>query len=160
MFKYLLFIAITLSSIAAPQLSYARTLYCKVVNVNDGDTINCLDKNKEQHRIRLSEIDAPERKQAFGQKSRTYLRDLVMHKDVRVTVDGRDRYKRILGTVYLQQRNINLAMVQSGYAWAYVRYVKNPAYTRAEAEARRLKRGIWAEGNAIYPEDFRRRHRK
>ena len=51
-------------------------------------------------------------------------------------------------------------MVQSGYAWAYVRYVKNPAYTHAEAEARRLKRGIWAEGNAIYPEDFRRRHRK
>ncbi len=51
-------------------------------------------------------------------------------------------------------------MVASGYAWAYVRYMQNPAYGHAEAEARRLKRGIWAEGNAIYPEDYRRRNRK
>ena len=160
MSKYLLFISLTLSTIASPQLAQAQTLLCKVVNVSDGDTINCLDKDKTQHRVRLSEIDAPERKQAFGQKARNYLRDLVIHKNVQIRVDGRDRYKRVLGTVYINQRNINLEMVQSGYAWAYVRYLKDPAYTKAEAQARRHKRGIWAEGNAIYPEDFRRHNRR
>lgn len=139
---------------------YAEQLQCKVVNVSDGDTLSCLDKHKQQHKIRLSEIDAPERGQAFGQKARTYLRDLVIHKDVNIRVDGRDRYKRILGTVFYNQRNVNLQMVLSGYAWAYTRYVKNPAYTHAEAEARRLKRGLWAESNAVYPEDYRRRGRK
>ncbi|MDO5679157.1 MAG: thermonuclease family protein [Pelistega sp.] len=160
MFKYIFFISLILSLLVTPQLAQAQTLLCKVVNVSDGDTINCLDKDKTQHRVRLSEIDAPERKQAFGQKARNYLRDLVIHKNVQIRVDGRDRYKRVLGTVYLNQRNINLEMVQSGYAWAYVRYLKDPAYTKAEAQARRLKRGIWAEGNAIYPEDFRRRNRR
>ena len=160
MSKFLLGLGIILSASLCSTLAQAQQLHCKVVNVNDGDTITCLDKQKVQHKVRLSEIDAPERGQAFGQKARTYLRDLIIHKHVQIHVDGRDRYKRVLGTIYLNKRNINLEMVASGYAWAYVRYMQNPAYGHAEAEARRLKRGIWAEGNAIYPEDYRRRNRK
>lgn len=151
----LLVLSLTISS---PAL--AERLWCQVVHVTDGDSLTCLDQTKQQHKIRLSEIDAPERKQAFGQKSRQYLRDLVIHQHVEIHIDGRDRYKRILGTVYVGNHNINLRIVRSGYAWAYRRYVKNQAYLHAENYAKQWKLGIWSEKTVIYPEDYRRSQRK
>ena len=71
----------------------------KVVKISDGDTITVLDHYKVQHRVRLTGIDAPERKQAFGSRSRQSLSKLVFNKTVTVKTNKRDRYGRVLGKV-------------------------------------------------------------
>src|SRR5699024_1779401 len=79
----------------------------RVVRVIDGDTVSVLDATNTQHRIRLSQIDAPETKQAFSKVSKEALADFIANKEVRVKVDGIDRYKRVLGEIFIDDQNIN-----------------------------------------------------
>jgi endonuclease YncB( thermonuclease family) len=66
----------------------------RIVAVADGDTITILDRDKHQHKIRFDGIDAPERKQPFGQRSRQNLSTLIFHRNVRAECHKRDRYGR------------------------------------------------------------------
>ena len=61
---------------------------CRVVGISDGDTLTCLTKGNKQVKVRLAEIDAPEKKQAFGQKSKKALSDMVYLRDVRLSLKG------------------------------------------------------------------------
>ena len=89
-------------------VSIAGSLTGRVVRVTDGDTIVVLDTNSAQHKIRLQGIDAPERGQAYGTKSKEHLSDSVAGKFVVVEYDKRDRYERILGKVLLSNQDMNL----------------------------------------------------
>ena len=102
----------------------ADTLTGRVVRVTDGDTIVILDSANTQHKIRLTGIDAPERKQAFGTKSKEHLSDLVAGKFVFVEYAKRDRYQRILGKVLLSDQDMNLEQIKAGLAWHYKKYQK------------------------------------
>ncbi len=132
----------------------------KVVKVTDGDTITVLDADKVQHKIRLEGIDAPESKQAFGTRSKEHLGDKVAGKEVTVQWEERDRYKRILGDVFIEDRHINREMVKDGFAWHFKRYSKSKELADAETEAREAKRGLWADKSPIPPWEFRRLHRE
>ena len=99
--------------------SLAADVFGKVVSVADGDTITVLDDTKVQHKIRLAGIDAPERKQPFGQRAKEQLSDLVFGKTVQVETEKVDRYGRQIGKVLIDGRDANLAMVTSGMAWHY-----------------------------------------
>ena len=134
---------------------FAGEITGRVVRVADGDTITVLDAAKTQHKIRLQGIDAPEKSQAFGQRSKQHISDIVFGKSVTVTWDATDRYGRILGTVWLDGKDINLQMVRDGFAWHYKRYDSTPAYAQAEADARASRRGLWADPSPIPPEQFR-----
>jgi hypothetical protein len=114
-----------------------------------------LDAGNNQHKIRLNGIDAPEKSQAFGQKSREYLASLVSGKNVTVVYKSKDRYGRVLGTVFADSVNVNLEMLRGGYAWHYKRYDSTPAFAAAELEARKERRGLWIDPNPIQPEEFR-----
>ena len=127
----------------------------KVVSIADGDTITVL-LDKVQHRIRLQHIDAPESGQDFGTKAKKVLGDKVFGQEVKIVWIGRDKYKRILGEVHLDDRNINLEMVKEGFAWHYVQYSKSQEYAKAEKEAKEKKLGLWAMGSPTPPWDFRR----
>jgi len=98
---------------------HADEIRGKVVGIADGDTITVLDAGKVQHKIRLEGIDAPEKGQAFGTKSKEKMSEKVGEKEVVVRWSKKDRYGRILGDVYLGDRHINLEMVQDGLAWHY-----------------------------------------
>ena len=130
-----------------------------VVGVADGDTLIILDENRQQHKIRLAQIDAPESGMPYGRVAKKALSDAVYRRTVTVQAGERDRYGRVIGTVYLDQKNINLQMVAGGYAWAYRRYVTDIAYCRAEARARESRRGLWAEKHPIPPWQWRRMKR-
>lgn len=80
--------------------THAETLTGTVISIADGDTITVLDANRKQHKIRLGAIDAPEKAQPFGQRSKENLSRLVFNKDVRV--EWEKRYKRIVGKVWVQ----------------------------------------------------------
>ena len=131
----------------------ATDLSCLVIGVSDGDTIRCLDSAKQQHRIRFDGIDAPESKQAFGQKAKQALSNLIYRQPVVVKVKGQDQYGREIGTVFLGNQNINQHMVVNGYAWAYRQY--SSRYIPVEILAKAQKRGLWRDPNPIEPASFR-----
>lgn len=126
-----------------------------VVAVLDGDTIDVLVNNRPV-RIRFAQIDAPERKQAFGTRSRQALAAMVARQVVTVAENGPDRYGRTLGTVFVDGVNVNAAMVQQGMAWAYRQYVTDRSIIQLEAEARAARRGLWADPAPVEPWLFRR----
>ncbi len=135
---------------------YGETLEGLVVKVSDGDTITVLDASKTQHRIRLNGIDAPESHQAFGSVSRRALAELVANKTVRIEYRKNDQYGRILGDVFAEHVLVNLEMVKRGMAWHYVHFAKdNLELSRAEAEARKQKLGLWVDPNPIPPWEYR-----
>ena len=98
----------------------ADTFIGRVVAVLDGDTIEVLDDNKKLNRVRLIEIDAPERGQAYGRVAQKALAQKINQRQVQVKYKEKDRYGRILGEIILNGENINLWLVQNGYAWPYV----------------------------------------
>ncbi|MCX8050118.1 MAG: thermonuclease family protein, partial [Methylohalobius sp.] len=133
----------------------AAILTGRVVGVSDGDTITLLDAQRRQHRIRLHQIDAPERRQDFGERSRQSLAELVFGKEVVVEVVTTDRYGREVGKVKVDGTDANLEQVKRGLAWVYRQYAEDPAYFAAEEEARAAKRGLWLQPNPIPPWEFR-----
>lgn len=135
----------------APLLLFAFS--GKVVSVHDGDTITILAE-KEQVKIRLFGIDAPELKQPFGRKSKEFLASMVAGKNVEVEQQGNDRYGRAIGIVFLDGRDINKEMVASGYAWAFRKFSKK--YAPQESEAKFEKRGLWHD-NPTPPWEWRKR---
>ncbi|EGT75488.1 thermonuclease family protein [Haemophilus haemolyticus] len=132
---------------------------CRVVKISDGDTLTCLAKGNKSIKVRLAEIDAPEKKQAFGQKSKKALSDMVYLRDVRLSLKGQDRYQRTLAIVYYQDKNINLEMVKQGMAWAYKQYSHNPIYLQAQENAQAKGIGLWADNNPIEPSQWRRQEK-
>lgn len=132
----------------------------RVVRVADGDTLSLLDKDNRQHKIRLHGIDSPEREQRYGKSAWNALADMVDGKRVSVVVLGEDSYGRTDGTIYLGDRNINLAMVAAGHAWWYRYYAPHDrVLAAAEERARKQRLGLWAQPDPVPPWDWRRQQR-
>jgi endonuclease YncB( thermonuclease family)/methylphosphotriester-DNA--protein-cysteine methyltransferase len=135
----------------------------KVVRVADGDTITVLDNQNKQHRIRFQGIDAPESKQAFGQRSKQNLSDLVFGKQVTVIYSKMDKYRRVVGKVMLGGKDVNIEQIKAGLAWHYKKYEEEQppedrvSYAKAEQEARVAKRGLWEEPNPTPPGEYRQK---
>jgi micrococcal nuclease len=129
----------------------------KVVMVEDGDTLTVLDEDKRQYKIWLAGIDAPDKGQPFATKARENLAGKVFGRTVRV--EGTLDYywsRRLVGRVYLGDRLINAEMVCDGYAWRYVPYDARGEFTAAETEARKHRRGLWAEKSPMPPWEWRK----
>ncbi len=140
----------------------AATLQGKVVSVADGDTITVLDGNKTQHKIRLQGIDAPEKAQAFGQKSKQSLHQLVHSKMVTVEFEKKDKYGRTVGKVLLNGTDVCLEQIKLGMAWHYKQYQSEQSkedreiYAQAEQFANLQAIGLWRDKNPMSPWDFRK----
>ena len=127
----------------------------RCLRVSDGDTITIAAEGRRE-KVRLIGIDAPELRQEGGPEARQYLVKRILNRRVKVEGETRDRYGRLLGTVYLGEENINLSLVREGHAWDYKAYSAGPAYTRAERAARAARRGLWAQQNAVAPWNYRK----
>ncbi|WP_270976110.1 thermonuclease family protein [Campylobacter helveticus] len=141
-----------------------KELTGKVFKVMDGDTIELLTKaSKEENpsakrvKIRLFGIDAPEKKQEFGIQAKNYLSNLIFNEEVKIIVENQDKYGRLVGTIYFNNKDINKEMVKNGYAWAYEEY--STKYLAQQADAQMFKLGLWKSGRAIKPSEFRHRNR-
>ena len=134
----------------------ADTIPGRVVGIMDGDTILVLTTEYNQKRVRLAEIDAPEKKQPFGAKSKQALSELCFKKHVIVKVVDTDLYGRLVGKVSCEGTDANRSQVESGMAWVYRRYAKDPALGDAETMAKTGKRGLWADPSPIPPWEWRK----
>jgi endonuclease YncB( thermonuclease family) len=128
----------------------------RCVGVHDGDTITVLTEAKEQVKVRLHGIDAPELGQAFGRNSKQALSDRVFGKEVRVAVVDTDRYGRTVGEVYAATNWVNKAMVEAGMAWHYTAYSKSEELATAERTAREKRLGLWTDREPVPPWEFRK----
>lgn len=129
--------------------------HARVVGVADGDTITVLD-GTTQVKVRLNGIDCPERGQAFGARAKQLTAELAFGKTVTVRPFGKDRYGRVLGEVVLADgRVLNRELVAAGMAWHYTRYSKDEKLARLERQAREGRLGLWSEGRAVAPWEFR-----
>lgn len=136
-----------------------------VVGVNDGDTITVLDASNTQFKIRLSGIDAPEKKQDFGNASKKSLLNLVYYKNVIVEWHKQDRYGRTVGKVIINGMDANLEQVKRGMAWFYKQYQGELTlddrllYLHASEAAQASKIGLWLDNNPTPPWEFRKQSR-
>jgi micrococcal nuclease len=132
----------------------------RVIGIKDGDTFEVLYDGQPE-RVRLSDIDCPEKSQPFGNNAKQFSSDLCFNKTVTVTCDAkRDRYGRLIGTVVTSDGiNVNEALVKEGFAWHYLQYSDKEELTGYEATARRNRLGLWADVNPTPPWDWRRKKR-
>jgi micrococcal nuclease len=156
----------------APSHSVIATVEGAVTKVSDGDTFRLETADGTRLRVRLYGIDAPETEKAsrrtglvskpgqpFGEEAYRALESKIVGRKVRVDIMAIDRYKREVGIVYLDGRNINLEMVKEGWAWAYTQYLDRPyasEYLEAEKEARAKGLGLWRQPNPQPPWEFRK----
>jgi micrococcal nuclease len=136
----------------------AGTLVGRVVKIADGDTLTMLIDDR-QEKIRLSDIDTPERKQPFGMRAKQALADMTFGKTIIVETSTRDRYGRVIGHVVVDDLDVNAELVRRGYAWVYRRYTDDAELIRLEQIARTEGLGLWAESNPIPPWEWRRGRR-
>ena len=150
MVRYSAFPFFVILAIASPLFALSG----KVVSIHDGDTITIL-QDKQQIKVRLFGIDAPELKQPYGKKSKQFLANLIASEVVEVEENGKDKYKRTIGTIYLNGADINAQMVENGYAWAYRKFSKK--YAPQESQAKSQKLGLWRDKEPISPWEWRKR---
>jgi endonuclease YncB( thermonuclease family) len=139
------------------------TLEAHIVKVSDGDTVTARDSTKSQHKVRLMGIDAPEKAQPFGNRSKQSLSDLAYDQDLTIQWIKKDRYGRLVGKLISNDgKDINLQQIQRGMAWHYKQYQKeqNPEdrrlYAKAEEDAQGKRLGLWMDDQPVTPWEFRR----
>ena len=143
----------------------AATLQGKVIGVADGDTVTLLDAQKNQHKIRLQGIDAPEKAQAFGNKSKQSLHEMVLGKEVIVDVQKKDKYGRSVGKILVNQTDACLEQIKRGMAWHYKQYANEQSpedrdvYAQAESTARAQSLGLWKDKSPTPPWAFRKQNK-
>jgi len=132
----------------------------KVTRVADGDTFT-ITNNGKKYKIRMFGIDAPESNQQHGKESTKYLSKIILHKQVGIKIVDKDKYDRIIGKVYYNDRDINQEMLESGHAWFYEYHAKNEnGYRNAHENARKERKGLWNEANPENPRQYRVKARK
>jgi len=158
-FFYLFFIStLAFFYVTCSSVNSAQTYQGKVIKVTDGDSINILHEGNTL-KIRLAEIDAPEeRGQPFWKISREALANYVAGKQVKVIEIDVDRYKRIVGQVYLGDLWVNSALVRGGYAYVYPEYATTKKLYEYETDAQGTKAGIWKlpENERVEPWEWRK----
>lgn len=131
----------------------------KCTAVHDGDTVTILEAGKREVRVRLVEIDAPEKAQAFGDAAREHLAALVFGKFVEVRGTDHDPYDRLLAHIYVDGVWVNRQMVVDGFAWQFDRYSTSSELAEAERSARHAHRGLWRDRHPTPPWEWRRERR-
>lgn len=134
------------------------SLIAAVVSISDGDTLTVLH-NQQQVKIRLAEIDAPEKAQAFGARAKKSLSDLCFGKQAEVIPQSRDRYGRTVARVRCDGVDANTEQVRRGMAWVFDRYVIDDSLYAVQEDARNASRGLWADPAPIPPWEWRHRSR-
>jgi endonuclease YncB( thermonuclease family) len=138
-------VLLVVAALALPVRSADATeLRGRVVAVGDGDSITLLTDQRQRLRVRLAEIDAPERRQAFGDRARQILSQLVFERRVVLHATGTDRNRRVIAHVFVGGQHINAEMVRRGAAWVFLRYSSDPALLRLQRAAQAARRGLWA----------------
>ena len=136
--------------------------YCvKVVGITDGDTFKGLTKDNDEIKFRIYGIDAPEKKQAFGTRSKQHFADLIFGNTVGIKVHKKDYFGRLVVWVYTPDgKDVSAEMIKAGMAWHFKKYDKSKEYAIMENEAKLKRVGLWVDKEPIAPWNFRKSRKK
>lgn len=109
-------------------------------------------------KIRLAEIDAPEKAQAFGETSKRSLSDMVLGKQVKVASQAIDQYGRMVAHLSVDGLDVNAEQIRRGMAWEYSNFHSNQALIALQEEARKAPRGLWVQDKPTPPWIWRKQH--
>jgi endonuclease YncB( thermonuclease family) len=170
-------LALIVLSVAA--CADGRELTGRVVWVADGDSFKLEDAAGERFEVRIAGIDAPEKGQAWSDRSKRNMMQLIRDREVRVDWYKLDRFDRYVGKVWVAPadapcrgdacpKTLDVAMAQltQGLAWYFRRFeAEIPAedrarYADAEQEARQRGIGLWRDARPVPPWDWRDQHRR
>ncbi|MDO5969676.1 thermonuclease family protein [Flavivirga aquimarina] len=144
-----------------PFIVLSQTISGKAVAITDGDTFKLLTKDSTLIKVRLANIDCPEKKQPFSAKAKQFVSDAIFGKIVEVRVLKKDRYGRYISNViYNDTISLNYELVKQGLAWHYVKYSKDKNLQSLEDKAKADKVGLWQDKNAIAPWEWRDHKKK
>ena len=146
-FSFLVFLSFDASSELIQDL--------KVEKIIDGDTVYATLEGKP-YKLRLTEIDAPERDQPYGRQSKVFLRELLKDGEFNADISGKDQYDRYLARLYDNGVDINRKMVDEGMAWVYDFYVTDKTFYKNQQSAQKEKKGIWSKRYPVPPWEWRK----
>lgn len=131
------------------------TALCLIVGISDDDTLTakCPDQTVK---IRLAEIDAPEKKQPFGTRSKESLSSLCFQTKAQVHGVTRDRYQRLVAHVSCSGQDASRHQLALGMAWVYDQYVKDRSLYTVQEKAKNRRTGLWAEQSPVPPWQWRK----
>ncbi len=133
-----------------------KTLTGKVVGIMDGDTVKLLTADSTLVKVRLANIDCPEKKQPYSAKAKEFTSDAVFGKTVTISILKKDRYKRYISNViYNDSLSLCHELVKAGLAWHFVKYSNDYDLQQLEDKARKNKRGLWQDPDPIAPWNWR-----
>jgi len=135
----------------------AENFSAKVIVVMDGDTVMVL-RDGQKIKVRLANIDAPEKEQEFGRQSRESLLEMVGRKQVQIDSQAFDQYGRIIGSITVDGLDANREQVRRGMAWEYSNFHTDKTYVALQDEARQARRGLWVQSDPQAPWQWRKLH--
>lgn len=172
--SWIILVILSILSITSVYAATIRTVEATIIKVSDGDTVQAVTPEGTKLKVRLYGIDAPEaekgnkktgkiskHEEPFGKEAKHYLSSMIFKKNVRIDIIDIDRYRRMVGVIWLGDKNVNLEMIRAGMAEAYREYLREPyrkQFIQAEKEAKAIGKGIWSQGESyVRPSEFRKR---
>jgi len=142
------------ASPAAGMQSVNRPSLWRVVGVQDGDTVSCLDDLNQQRKVGLADIDAPELGQDYGKQAREALAGMVFGRTVEVSNMALDAAGNPTGRLFAGGVDVSRQMVATGNAW------QDPAsqdrsLATEQSQAQVAKLGLWATPSPTPPWTYR-----
>jgi micrococcal nuclease len=157
-FNFASFKQITTALATAYLLAYSLPAFAaEITYFYDGDTVKINDAGTE-FKLRINDIDAPEKTQAYGLKSRRALMKLCAHGEFQAQITGQDKYGRKLGKLICHGEDASLYMVQNGHAWFYAHYSNDGNLAFAQQQARNNGLGLWHAKQQTEPWIWRKNH--
>jgi len=142
------------------------SLHGRITGIVDGDTINVLILGKQQIRVRIAFVDAPEKGQAFGQRAKQAVSELVFGKDVKLRPHAIDRYGHLVARVIIDNQDAGLELLKQGLCWVYEKYIGEAppeiqtSSWAAQAAAQSGKVGLWQDTVPVPPWEWRKEIRE
>ena len=159
MFKYyitILFITFQSLTLISDKQIQDKEIHGKIVGITDGDTVKLLTVDKTLVKVRVANIDCPERKQPFSARAKQFTSNQIFEKQVKLEYLKKDRYGRyICNIIYDDSLNLSKQLLKNGMAWHYVKYSNDDSLQVLEDEAKKSKVGLWQDPNAIPPWEWR-----
>jgi len=149
--------AVMLLLFLAFNVAQAETFSAKIIVVIDGDTV-VIRRAGGLVKIRLAEIDAPEKAQTFGVASKQSLSEMVLGKQVTVVSQAIDKYGRLVAHLGINGLDVNAEQIRRGMAWEYSNFHSNKTLIGLQTEARNAALGLWVQRNPIPPWVWRKQH--
>nr|WP_315034462.1 thermonuclease family protein [uncultured Chryseobacterium sp.] len=143
-----------------PLLTFSQTRG-RVIKISDGDTITVLLEGSQQKKIRLAEVDCPEKGQPFGKNAKQFTSDQVFGKTINFIETSTDRYGRSIAKVYYDQdKYLSKELIKAGMGWWYFSYSNDASLGKLQEKAQRNKAGLWQDIHAMAPWEYRKMKRE